>query len=55
MFKVVRILWNDNGQKYVSNEYTNFCVVNGIQRQFTTPYSFEQNGVSNKRIELCLK
>jgi len=51
--KKVKALRSDNGHEYVSNEFKNFCVVEGIKRELKTPHNHQQNGVTeskNKRI-----
>jgi hypothetical protein len=41
-------LRSDNGGEYVSNAFRNFCNTNGIQQQFTVPYTPQQNGVAER-------
>jgi len=47
-------LWGgDNGGEYVSNEFKNFCVEEGIKWELMTPHNPQQNGIAkrkNKRI-----
>jgi transposase InsO family protein len=38
-------LRSDNGGELCSKEFNNFCAKHGIKRQFTTPYTPQQNGV----------
>lgn len=38
----------DNGGEYVGREFKKFCKKKGIQIEWTTPYSPEQNGVSER-------
>ncbi|MCO5569582.1 hypothetical protein L7F22_023297 [Adiantum nelumboides] len=45
----VQILWSDNGGEYVSNAFQKFCKDAGIQQQYTTPYTPQQNGVSERK------
>ncbi len=47
--KKVKALQSDNGGEYVSNEFKNFCVVEGIKRELTTPHNPQQNGVSKRK------
>jgi len=35
----------DNGGEFCSKEFNNFCAKHGIKRQYTTPYTPQQNGV----------
>ena len=44
----IKILRTDRGGKYVSNEFLNFCNTHGIQKQFTTRYTPQQNDVSER-------
>jgi hypothetical protein len=39
----------DNGGEYKSNNFHIFCQDRGITRQFTIPYSPQQNGVSERK------
>ena len=32
-------LWSDNGEKFCSKEFNNFCAKHGIQQQYTTYYT----------------
>ncbi|MCO5609147.1 hypothetical protein L7F22_063369 [Adiantum nelumboides] len=45
----VQILRSDNGGEYVSNAFQKFCKDAGIQQQYTTPYTPQQNGVSERK------
>ncbi|MCO5613209.1 hypothetical protein L7F22_067485 [Adiantum nelumboides] len=45
----VQILWSDNGGENVSNAFQKFCKDAGIQQQYTTPYTPQQNGVSERK------
>jgi len=56
MFKEVRLkLWEMTIKGTSFNDFTNFCVDNGIQYQFTTPTFLNKMGYLNGRIKLCLK
>ncbi|MCO5550404.1 hypothetical protein L7F22_003888 [Adiantum nelumboides] len=46
---LVQILRSDNGGEYVSNAFQKFCKDAGIQQQYTTPYTPQQNGVSERK------
>ncbi len=48
--KKFKILQSDNGDEYKSNDFNIYCQDRGITRQFTTPYSFQQSGVSESTI-----
>eukprot|EP00253_Pinus_taeda_P019177 PITA_19177 len=47
--KKIKILRNDNGTEYESNEFHDFCKEDGIKRETTTPYTPEQNGVTERK------
>lgn len=44
----IKILRSDNGKEYVNEAFDKFCKESGIKRQFTVPYSPEQNGMSER-------
>jgi hypothetical protein len=45
----IQILRSDNGREYTSGEFNQFCDDTGIEHQLTTPYTPQQNGVSERR------
>jgi transposase InsO family protein len=45
----LRVLRTDNGGEFTAAEFASYCVVEGVQRHYYTPYSPQQNGV----IERC--
>ncbi|RVW76127.1 Retrovirus-related Pol polyprotein from transposon TNT 1-94 [Vitis vinifera] len=45
----VKVLRTSNGGKYTSKEFNVFCQEAGIVHQLTTPYSLQQNGVSERK------
>ena len=47
--KKIKILRTDNGTKYESNEFHDFCKEAGIKRETTIPYTPEQNGVAERK------
>jgi transposase InsO family protein len=42
----LKSLRSDNGGEYKSDAFVQFCRERGIRREFTAPYSPEQNGVA---------
>jgi transposase InsO family protein len=42
-------LRSDRGGEYTSNEFQEFCVKQGMERQLTIAYSPQQNGVAERR------
>ena len=47
--KKIKALRSDNGEEYVSQEFKDFCVVEGIKRELTTPHNPQQNGVAERK------
>ena len=45
----IKALQTDRGGEFTSQEFTNFYDVNGIQRQLTTTYTPQQNGVTERK------
>ena len=45
----VKALRSDNGGEYVSQEFKDFYVVEGIKRELTTPHNPQQNGVAKRK------
>ncbi|CAL2255657.1 unnamed protein product [Prunus armeniaca] len=45
----IRSLRTDRGGEFTSQEFINFCTVNGIQRQLTAAYTPQQNGVAERK------
>lgn len=41
-------LRSDNGGEYCGKRFKKFCISEGIQQEFTVPYTLEQNGVSER-------
>ena len=48
MGKKLKILRSDNGGEYISGAFNSLCLEKGIQRQFTVPYTPQQNGVAER-------
>ena len=48
MERSIKCLRTDNGGEYLSKEFNEYCASNGIQRQMSTPYTPQQNGVSER-------
>jgi transposase InsO family protein len=44
----LKCLRSDNRGEYKSDEFVQFCRERGIRREFTAPYSLEQNGVAER-------
>jgi hypothetical protein len=44
----VKILCNDNGMKFCSNEFKLFCRKEGIVKRHTIPHTPRQNGVAER-------
>ncbi|SCZ94522.1 BZ3500_MvSof-1268-A1-R1_Chr12-2g03958 [Microbotryum saponariae] len=49
----LRILRTDNGGEYRSNAFTEFCKSKGIRRQYSIPYTPQQNGRA-ERVNLSI-
>lgn len=47
--KQIKTLRTDRGGEFCSNEFRKFCEAAGIERQYTTPYTPQQNGVVERR------
>ena len=45
----IQKLRSDNGGEYTSKAFTKFCEHHGIERQFSTPYTPQQNGVAERK------
>jgi transposase InsO family protein len=49
----IKCLRSDNGGEFTSNDFEIFCEKHGIKRQFSTARTPQQNGVAERKIELC--
>ena len=47
--KSIKSLRSDNGGEYISKDFKRFCEDHGISRQFTIPYTPQQNGVAERK------
>lgn len=47
--KKIKILRTNNGTKYESNEFNDYCKEVGINRETTTTYNLEKNGVAKRK------
>ena len=47
--KSIKSLRSDNGGEYISKNFKRFCEDHGISRQFTIPYTPQQNGVVERK------
>ena len=45
----IRSLRTDRGGEFTSQEFTTFCNIHGIQRQLTSVYTPQQNGVAERK------
>ena len=43
--KKIKVLHSDNGGEYTDKDFTDLCEMEGIKREWTTPYNPQQNGV----------
>jgi len=48
----LRIIRSDNGKEYANDTFHKFCEEVGIEHQLTIPYTPQQNGVSERKIEV---
>ena len=45
----IKVVRSDNGGEYVDREFVDFCASEGIRREFTVPYTPQQNGVDERK------
>lgn len=45
----IQVIRSDNGKEYISDQFNSFCEEAGIEHQLTTPYTPQQNGVSERK------
>ena len=53
--KSIKNLRTDNGGEYISKDFKRFCENHGISRQFTIPYTPQQNRVVEKKNRILMK
>lgn len=51
----IAYIYCDNGREYLSNEFKDLCVQNGITYHLTVPYTPQQNGVAERMNRTILK
>ena len=47
--KKIKALCSNNGGEYVSQQFKDFCVAEGIKRELTAPHNPQQNGVAERK------
>jgi transposase InsO family protein len=45
----IKVLQSDNGGKYTSTKFAEFCIDHDIRRQLNFPYNPQQNGVAERK------
>ena len=50
--KKIKALRSDNDGEYVSQEFKDFCAVEGIKRELMAPHNPQQNGVAERKNKL---
>lgn len=45
----IKVLRTDRGGEFLSKSFVQYCEENGIERQYTNPYTPQQNGVLERR------
>ena len=48
-WKKIKVLHSDNGGEHVDKDFIDFCVKEGIKREWIAPYNPEQNGVAERK------
>ena len=47
--KKIKVMRSDNGGEYIDSKFVDFCASEGIWREFTVPYTPQQNGVAERK------
>ena len=47
--KKIKALHSNNGEEYVSQQFKDFCVAEGIKRELTAPHKPQKNGVVERK------
>jgi transposase InsO family protein len=50
----LRVLCTDNGGEFTATEFTSYCVDEGVQRHYSTPYMPQQNDVIDQRNQMVV-
>jgi len=45
----LKVIRTDRGGEFISIEFAEYCMADGVHRQHTAPYSPQQNGVVERR------
>ena len=48
-------LKSDKGMEYTSSQFGNFCEDEGVERQLSVAYTFQQNGVDEMKNQIVMK
>ena len=47
--KKIRVLRTENGGEYTSNDFMEYCLVEGIKKEHSVPHTPQQNGVAERK------
>ena len=53
-WKKLKCLRLDRGGEFISNEFNNFCIENGIKRHVSAPSTPQQNGIAERRNKIIM-
>ena len=45
----IKTFQSDNGKEFTSNEFKELCKESGIEREFSTPYNPQHNGIAEQK------